>query len=146
MSASEEPQAPSPLSRYATRGALIYYALVLPAILAAAVFSLAIASTPGALVTDAAPYGGAVTAAVQVLPLAILAASAYAVFSFRPSVLVTLLIATFFVAVSVANGIAFLGAQLDLGATVVLVVVATFLALAGFNYARGVKLLGWEAS
>jgi len=142
MSSREEPSEPSLLSKYATRGALIYYALVLPAIIAESVFSVAIASTPGALVTDAAPYGGAVSAAVQVLPLAVLAASTYAVFSFRPSVLVTLLIASFFVAVSVANGISLLGTPLDLGATVILVVAATFLALAGFNYARGVKLLG----
>jgi hypothetical protein len=132
----------SPLSKYATRGALIYYALVLPAIIAEAVFSVAIASTPGALVADAASYGSVLSAAVQVLPLAILAASAYAVFSFRPSVLVALLISSFLLAVSVANGIVFLGTQLDLRATVILVVAATYLALAGFNYARGVKLLG----
>jgi hypothetical protein len=142
MSAQVELPAPSPLSKYATRGALTFYALVLPAIIAEAVFSVAIASTPGALVTEAAPYGDAVFAAVQLLPLAILALSAYAVFSFRPSILVTLLVASFFVAVSVANGITFLGTRLELGATVILVVVASFLALAGFNYARGVRLLG----
>jgi len=105
------------------------------------VFSIAIVSTPGDMLTQAAPGGSAVTAAVQLLPWALLAASVYAIFSFRPSLLVTLLIASFFVAASVANGIAFLGVQLDLGDTVILVVAATFLALAGFNYARGVKLL-----
>jgi hypothetical protein len=142
VTAPEGPPAPSLLSRYAARRALIYYAMVLPAIVAETVFSIAIATTPGDLVTQAGAYGGAVAATVQLLPVAVLAASAYAVFSFRPSLLVTLLVATFFVAVSVANGIAFLGDQLDLGDTVILVVAATFLALAGFNYARGLKLLG----
>lgn len=140
-SASEGPPAPSLLATYANREAMVYYALVLPAIVAELVFSIAIASTPGDLVTQTAPYGAAVAAAVRFLPVALLAASAYSVFSFRPSLLVTLLIASFFVAVSVANGISFLGAQLNLGATVVLVVAAAFLALAGFNYARGLKLL-----
>jgi len=140
LSEPEEPR-PSLASRYATKGALIYYALVLPALVAEAVFSIAIVSTPGDLLTQAAPGGSAVAAGVQLLPWALLAASVYAIFSFRPSLLVTLLIASFFVAASVANGIAFLGVQLDLGDTVILVVAATFLALAGFNYSRGVKLL-----
>jgi len=140
LSDPEEPR-PSLLSRYATKAALIYYALVLPALVAEAVFSVAIVSTPGDLLTQAAPGGSAVAAGVQLLPWALLAASVYAIFSFRPSLLVTLLIASFFVAASVANGIAFLGVQLELGDTVILVVAATFLALAGFNYARGIKLL-----
>ena len=140
MSDREEPR-PSLVSRYATRGALIYYALVLPALVAQAVFSIAIVSTPGDLLTRAAPGGTLVAGAVALFPEVLLAASVYAIVSFRPSLLVALLIASFFVAASVANGIAFLGAQLDLGDTVILVVAATFLALAGFNYARGVKLL-----
>jgi len=140
MSAPEEP---APLfARYATKGALIYYALVLPAIVMEAVFSVATATTPGGLVAQAASYGVAASAATQVLPWAIVIASLYAVFSFRPSVLVTLLVASFFVALSVANEVSIFGAQLDLEASVILVVTATFLALVGFNYARGLKLLG----
>lgn len=141
MSDQEEPRSTSLVSRYATKEALVYYALVLPALVAEAVFSVAIVSTPGDLLTQAAPGGSAVAAALQLLPWALLAASVYAVFSFRPSLLVTLLIASFFVAASVANEIAFLGAELDLGDTVILVVVTAFLALAGFNYSRGIKLL-----
>ena len=140
MSDPDEPR-PSLITRYATKEALIYYALVIPALVAEAVFSIAIVSTPGDLLTQAAPGGSALSLAIQLVPLAVLAVSLYAVFSFRPSLLVTLLVASFFVAASVANGIAFLGAQLDLGDTVILVVAATFLALAGFNYARGLKLL-----
>ena len=141
MSDPDEQRPPSLASRYATKEALIYYALVLPALIAETAFSIAIVSTPGDLLTQAAPGGTAVAALVQFLPLALLAASVYAIFSFRPSLLVTLLITSFFVAASVANVIAFLGAQLDLGDTVIVVVAATFLALAGFNYARGIKLL-----
>jgi hypothetical protein len=126
---------------YATREALIYYALVLPALAAEALFSIAIVSTPGDLLTQSAQGGSAANAAVQLLPWALLAVSLYAIFSFRPSLLITLLIASFFVAASVADGIAVLGAQLNLGYTVILVVAATFLALAGFNYSRGIKLL-----
>ncbi len=137
----EAPDAPSLAARYASRDAAVFYVLVLPAVVAALVFSVAIASTPGDLVSQSASYGPAVSVLARLLPLFVLAGSAYAVFSFRPSLLVALLIATFFVAVTVANGISLPGVQLDLGATVVLVIAATFLALAGFNYARGLKLL-----
>jgi hypothetical protein len=139
VSDPEEQRPPTLLSRYATKEALIYYALVLPALVAEMVFSIAIVSTPGDLLAQAAPGGVAV--AVGLLPWLLLAVSVYAIFSFRPSLLITLLIASFFVAASVANGIAFLGVQLDLGDTVILVIAATFLALAGFNYSRGIKLL-----
>jgi hypothetical protein len=137
-----QPPAPSLLlSKYASKGALTYYALSLPALVAEGVFSVAISSSPGDLLTQAAPSAGPVALAVRLLPWALLAGSVYAVFSFRPSLLVSFLIASFFVAASVANGVAFLGVQLALGDAVILVVAATFLALAGFNYSRGVKLL-----
>jgi hypothetical protein len=138
---STETRVATLLAKYATKGALIYYALVLPAIVAEAVFSTAVASSPGGLVTEASSIGGFMAVVVPVLPAFILVASLYAVASFRPSVLVTLLIVSFFLATSVGSGIALFGATLDLGATVVLVIGATFLALAGFNYARGLKLL-----
>ncbi len=138
---SAEPEAPSPLDRYVSRDALVYYLLVLPAVVSGAVFSLAIATTPGALVTQAGAYGAAAAAVAQAVPFVVLAASAYAVFSFRPSLLVTLLVATFFVALSVADRIAVAGVRLDLEGAVLLVVAAAFLALAGFNYARGVKIV-----
>jgi hypothetical protein len=139
LSPPPEPQTQSLFSKYATKGAAIYYALVLPSIVAEAIFSTAVASNPNGL---ASSIGGIGAVLVQLLPFAILAASLYAVVSFRPSILVTLLITSFFLATSIANGITLLGIQLDLGATVVLVVAATFLALAGFNYSRGLKLLG----
>jgi hypothetical protein len=125
---------------------MIYYSLVLPAIVAEAVFSSAVASSPGSLVSQASSIAGAVALAVPLLPWAILAASLFAVVTFRPSLLVTLLIVSFFLAASIASGISLLGFKLDLGATVVFVVAATFLALAGFNYARGLKLLGGRSA
>ncbi len=136
-----EPQPGSSLAMYATKGALIYYALVLPAIVSEAIFSTAVALNSGGLITQASSGGSIAAVALPLLPWIILAASIYAVASFRPSVLIILLIASFFLAASIANGAAFLGIQLNLGASVVLVVAATFLALAGFNYARGIKLL-----
>ncbi len=95
---------------------------------------MAIASAPAGVLSS-----GAFLAVTRVLPLAMLVVSGWAVFSFRPSILVTLLVAAFFVAVSLTNGVALLGA--GLGEVVVLVVAATFLALVGFTYARGVLLL-----
>jgi len=129
------------LAKYATRGALIYYALVLPAIVAEALFTTAVASSPEGLVTQASSIGGILGVVVPVLPALILVVSLYAIVTFRPSLLIMLLIVSFFLASSVASGITVLGATLDLGATVVLVIAATFLSLVGFNYARGLKLL-----
>jgi hypothetical protein len=137
---SKEEPAPSRLDRYLSRDALVYYLLVLPALVSGTAFSLAIATSPGDLVTQAGAYGALASAAAQALPLPVLLLSIYAVFTFRPSVLVTLLVFTFFVAVSVANGVAVAGVQLNLEGTVFLVVTATFLALAGFNYSRGLVL------
>lgn len=129
-----------PLDRYLSRDALTYYLLVLPALVSAAVFSLAIATTPGSLVTQAGVYSSLASAVTEALPFLVLAASAYAVVAFRPSLLVALLVSTFFVALSVANGVVVAGLSLDVEGAVITVVGATFLALAGFNYARGLKL------
>jgi hypothetical protein len=120
------------LSKFATRDALVYYGLALPAIIAEAIFSVAITSSAA----------GFAPTLVRFLPWLILLASLYAVFTFRPSVLVALLVASFFVSTSISSTITFLGAQLGLANIVFLVIAASFLSLAGFNYARGLKLLG----
>ena len=129
----------SRIDGYLTRDAFAYYALVFPALALSIVFSLAIATT--GLVTNATGLGGLVSTLGEALPFVVLLGGAYAVFTFRPSLLVTMLVGTFFVGVSVSNGIQVLGTSLDLPDTVVLVIAATFLALVGFNYARGLKLL-----
>jgi len=140
--ADEEPPALSAIARFTTRDALFYYALVLPAFVAEAVFTVSIASTPGDLISLNSSFGPLFADLAQILPVVFLGLSAYAVFSFRLSLLVTLLIASFLVAMSVANGMSILGVGLNLEATVILVVAATFLALAAFNYSRSVKLMG----
>lgn len=137
-----EPEGSGAIARFASRGALFYYVLLLPAFVAEAVFSLSVASSPGGFVALNSPYGPLVADVVQVLPFAFLAASVYAVFTFRPSVLVTLMTLSFLLAVSVANGASLLGVRLDLAVSVILVVASAFLALAGFNFARGLKLSG----
>ena len=72
LSDPDEPRPPSSslASRYATKDALIYYALVLPALISEAAFSIAIVSTPGDLLTQAAPGGSMVAALVSAPPLA----------------------------------------------------------------------------
>lgn len=129
----------SRIDGYLTRDALAYYALVFPALALSIFFSLAIATT--GLVTSASGVGGLVSTLGEALPFLVLLGGAYAVVSFRPSLLVTMLVGTFFIGVSVSNGIQLLGISLNLPDTVVVVIAATFLALAGFNYARGLKLL-----
>jgi hypothetical protein len=130
------------VSRRVSKGALIYYALVLPAIIAEVAFAVVIASTPPALLVQAGTATGSVIAiGIQLLPWIFIAGSLYAVVFLRPSLLITFLIGSFLVAVSIASGDLVFGRQLNLEATVVIVVVATFLALAGFNYGRGLKLL-----
>lgn len=128
----------SRLDRYLSRDALIYYVLVSPAVVA--LFAFTVTITPTDLVTGAGIYGEAVTILVELLPLAALAATAYSVFTFRPSVLVTSLVVMFFLAVSVANGTPVTGFRLDLEGSVFVVVTATFFALAGFTFARSIRL------
>lgn len=139
--ATTEPAAPSRFAAFRSKTAVVYLALMLPAVVLELVFSLAVASSPGDLLSLSSPLGPTIASAAQVFPLLLLLASLFAILSFRPSILVTLLVATFFVAVSVVNGLSILGAQPDLGELVILVILAVFLVLAGFNYARGLKLL-----
>ncbi len=132
---------PSSFSRYATKDALVYYLLSLPAFAAETMFALAITSAPGGLASQVGAEG-VLAQVAQLFPWLMLVLSICAVLVFRPSILVTLLVASFFLAASVTDTVAFLGAQLGLAETVFLVIASSFLALAGFNYARGLKLRG----
>ncbi len=142
MSPGEGPDQLTTLARFTSREALTYYILVLPAVVEVAVFTFATASTPGDIVSLDSSYGTAAGAVVQLLPLLFMAASAYAIFSLRPSLLATLLVASFFIAISVANGIYFFGVALNLSAGVMTVIAAAFLALVSFSYARAIRLMG----
>jgi hypothetical protein len=116
---------------------------VLPAVVAEVAFALVVASMPQALLVQSLSSSGALVAiGIRALPWVFLAGSLYAVIFLRPSLLITFLVASFLLAVSVGSGSLVFGRELNLEATVILVVLATFLALAGFNYGRGLNLLG----
>ena len=132
----------SNLPKYASKEALVYYGLVAPAILTQTIFSVAIASNPAGLIPQIAQYGALAPLAVQAVPLVLLLLSFYAVVAFRPSFLVTLLVASFFVSTSAAAQVSLGGIPLNLGEAVSIVVLSSFLALIGFSYARGLKLRG----
>ena len=132
---------PGVLSKYFTRSALIYYALAFPTIVAELVFAISLASSAGGLVPQVASLGGTLSTTVLLLPWLFLLVSVYAIVSFRPSTLVTMLVLSFLIVATATTSASVLGSQLDLADLVLLVVAASFLALAGFNYARGAKLL-----
>lgn len=119
-------------SRYYNRQAIIYYALVLPALVLELVFSAQIVSNPSEI-----GIAGLLLQIVQLVPFIMLALSLYAIIRFRPSLLAAFLSVSFFVFVIVVGL-----SQLALVATTSLVVTALFLSLIGFNYARATKILG----
>ena len=119
-------------SRYYNRQAIIYYALMLPALVLELVFSAQIVSNPSEIGT-----AGLLLQIVQLVPFIILALSLYAIIKFRPSLLAAFLSVSFFVFVIVVGL-----SQSALVATTSLVVTALFLSLIGFNYARATKILG----
>jgi len=128
--------------KYASREAIIYYALSLPAIALQLFFSSSVAANPGQFSPQLASFGVGITELVQLLPWVLLALSILAVVRFRPSALVTLLTASFFLAAAALGESGFSGTALGLTGSVSLVILATFMALIGFNYARAAKLLG----
>lgn len=123
------------LSKYYSRQTLIYYALVLPALILEILFFTIIVSNPGQIAPEVAHLGSLVEA-VQFVPFAMLALSLFAIIKFRPSMLAVFLTVSFFVFV-IVGGID----PLTLIAATSLVVVSMFLSLIGFNYARAAKLL-----
>ncbi len=132
---------PSRLSKFLTRSALTYYILALPALVAEVIFAFSVQSSAGTLMPQLASLGGAVSATVLLLPWLFLFLSFYAVASFRPSTLVAMLVFSFLFVATTTTSATILGARLDLAGMVLLVIAASFLTLAGFNYARGAELL-----
>lgn len=124
-------------TRYVNRQALTYYLLALPAIVLEAVFSLGIASNPQNALSSGA---GAFAPIIQYLPWVIVGLSFYALVAFRPSILVSLLTASFFISAITNSQAGALGVQGGFGLSVALVIVTTFSALIGFNYSRGAKV------
>src|SRR5437773_1145458 len=128
--------------KYVSREAITYYALSLPAIALQLFFSSSVAANQGQFTPQVASFGPGITELVQLLPWGLLALSILAVVRFRPSALVTLLTASFFLAAAALGESGFFGTALGLTGSVSLVILATFMALIGFNYARAAKLLG----
>ncbi len=133
-------------SRYFSRDAITYYALSTPAIALQVFFSSSIAANPQAITPQVSSFGSGISQVVQLLPWGILALSIVAVVRFRPSALAALLTASFFVATTALGDSGPFGSASALTGTVSLVIVASFGALIGFNYARAAKVLaGREA-
>ncbi len=128
--------------KYASRQAITYYTLSLPAIALQLFFSSSVAANPGQFTPEIASFGPGITELVQLLPWGLLALSILAVVRFRPSALVSLLTASFFLAAAALGGSALFGTALGLTGSVSLVITASFAALIGFNYARAAKVLG----
>jgi len=128
-------------TKYVNRQAITYYALSLPAIALQLFFSSSVAANPGQFTPQLASFGAGITELVQLLPWVLLALSVLAVVRFRPSSLVTLLTASFFLAVAALGESGFFGTAIGLTGSVSLVIIASFMALIGFNYARAAKVL-----
>jgi len=128
--------------KFVSREAIIYYGLSLPAIAVQLFFSSSVAANPGQFTPQVASFGPGITELVQLLPWVLLALSVLAVVRFRPSALVTLLTASFFLAAAALGESGFFGTALGLTGSVSLVILASFMALIGFNYARAAKVLG----
>ena len=136
----------APSSRYLSRQAITFYAFSAPAIALQVFFSSSIAANPQTITPQVASFGSGITQVVQLLPWALLAVSIFAVVRFKPSALVVLLTASFFVAATALGDSGPFGSTSALTGTVSLVIAASFAALIGFNYARATKILaGKEA-
>lgn len=127
-------------SRYASKAAVIYYSLTVPAIVSEVVFSAAIASNPAQIIPQILTWGPVALQLVQLLPWVVFIISLYAVLSFRPSTLIGLLTISFFISATVTSQMSLLGNTIDLSEAVALVVVSSFAALIGFNYSRAAKV------
>lgn len=135
----------SRLSAYASRSMAGYVILSLPAILLEVAFSVSIASSPGisGIAQRLGGIGSVVGIVLSLVPWLFVVASAVAVLYFRSSLVLTLLVGSYFV-LSVVEGSAAAAGPLSLTPEVsaAAVVIATFLALMAFSFARAAKLRG----
>lgn len=122
-----------------------YVLLSLPAILLEVAFSVSIATSPGVsgIAGRLGPIGQVVGLALTLVPWLFVFASAAAVLFFRSSLVLTLLVGSYFVlSVVVGPGAAAGPLTLTPEVSAAAVVVATFLALMAFTFARAAKLRG----
>ena len=134
----------SGMSKYANTSMLAYVAFSLPAIILEALFSFSIASSPN--LTSLGQHivlGQGLVLLLTLVPWLVVLVSVYAVLTFRSSVVLTLLVLNYFLSSAVRGAITSAsGFSLDPTTTAVAVVVATFLALIAFGFARSVKIRG----
>jgi hypothetical protein len=123
------------------RQAKIYYLLCLPAIASEIIFSASIVANTQTILPSLELGGAALLAFIETLPWVLFMVSVYALVSFRPSLLVVLLTASFFVSAAATNGITFFGFLLSWPEAVSLLLGSSFAVLIGFNYSRGAKIL-----
>ncbi|HZW56990.1 MAG TPA: hypothetical protein VFF30_11935 [Nitrososphaerales archaeon] len=125
-------------SKLFVRQAIYYYLLCLPAIVAELVFAIAISSSTSAF---AQIFGSVGALGIEAIPIVVLVLSIYAMIGFRSRILIGLLTISFFVSASVGASTVLFGYALSLPLAAALVVIAAFLVLVSFNYARGAKVL-----
>ena len=116
-----------------------YFGLSAPALMLEAFFIIALLKIPIIALPGIFHYADL---AVQVAPWIVLAVSVFAVLRFRTSLLLTLLIVSYFIS-AVVSGSASLNAAgylLNQGEIAALVVVASFCSLIGFGFLRAAKI------
>ena len=124
---------------YTNRNMAGYFGLSAPALLLESFFILALLKIPIIALPGIFHYA---VVAVQVAPWVVLSLSVFAVVRFRTSLLLTLLVVSYFIS-AIASGRAALSAAgylLNQGEIAALVVVVSFCSLIGFGFLRAAKI------
>ena len=127
------------LKAYTNRNIVAYLALSVPALLLQVFFILALLKIPAISFPGVFHYANL---AIQFAPWIVLAVSIYAVVMFRPSLLLTLLVLSYFIS-SIFSGSASLSAAgyfLSTGDIAALVVAASFCSLISFGFSRAARI------
>lgn len=129
---------PFDFGAYASRSMVTYILLSIPAIVLEVLFSFSIASNPS--IGSIGFFG--VSEIIPFIPWLVTLASVYAILTFRSSLLLSLLVVGYFVEAVLAQSasIAVSGVTLDAGTAAALVVIASFLALMAFGFARSARI------
>lgn len=126
---------PLDFGAYASKSMAAYLLLSVPAVVLEVLFSFSIASSPN---LSGVNFFGL----TQLVPWLVIAASVYAMLTFRSSLLLSLLVLGYFFSSVVAQTSALVaaGLVLDAGTAATLVVVSAFLALMAFGFARSARI------
>lgn len=127
------------LQVYTNRNMIAYFALSVPALLLEAFFILRLLKIPVTSLPGVLHYADL---AVQIAPWLVLAVSVFAVVRFRTSLLLTLLIVSYFIS-AIVSGSASLNAAgylLNQDEIAAFVVIASFCSLISFGFVRAAKI------